>query len=109
MNRDWGTVEIHPRPEGLLIHLRVSAGAARERLAGPHGGRLKVAVREAPERGKANRAVLDLLSRVLDVPRRDLTISAGETSPDKACLVRGVEAADLGKRIRRALGAGDNP
>jgi hypothetical protein len=96
-------IDLLPHHDGVLLPLRVSAGSARERLVGPHGGRLKVAVRAAPERGKANRAVLDLLATALGVPRRDLAVTAGETSPDKTVLVRGLSPATVVERLRAAL------
>lgn len=88
-----------------MLLLRVSAGAARERIAGPLGDRLKVSVRAAPERGKANRAVLALLARTLSIPRGSLRLTAGEASPDKSVLFEGVAPADLRVRVAAALGS----
>jgi uncharacterized protein (TIGR00251 family) len=104
IGRDPGPVAVLPHPDGALLPLRVSAGAARDRIAGPRGDRLKVSVRAAPERGKANRAVLDLLARSLSVPRGDLRLTAGETSPDKTVLFEGIDPADLRVRLAAALG-----
>ncbi len=57
-------------------------------MVGPHGGALKVTVTAPPERGKANRAVIELLSRALSVPPSSIEILSGETSSDKTVLVR---------------------
>lgn len=46
----------------LELRLKVVPGASRTTLGGALGDRLKVRVAEPPEGGKANRAVLDLLS-----------------------------------------------
>jgi uncharacterized protein len=43
----------------------------------------EVWVREAPEKGKANHAVIKALSEHLGVPRSRLTISSGHTSRNK--------------------------
>ncbi len=101
--------DLTPRGDGLLLPLRVSAGAARERLFGAHGGRLKLSVRAAPERGKANRAVLDLLAATLSIPRGDLSLVTGETSPDKVVLVRGIAPGDLLARLANAVAARRKP
>ncbi|MGH3056063.1 MAG: DUF167 domain-containing protein, partial [Gaiellaceae bacterium] len=44
--------------ETTRLRLRVSPGAGRTALVGRHGDAWKVRVTEAPERGRANEAVL---------------------------------------------------
>ena len=68
---------------GTRLRLRVKPGARKTAIVGVHGGALKVAVAAAPEKGKANRAVVKLLAEVLDLPASAVTIAAGETSQDK--------------------------
>jgi uncharacterized protein (TIGR00251 family) len=96
-------LRITPAPDGLLVGLLVSAGSARRRLVGLHDDRLKVAVREPPERGRANRAVARLLEGELGLPRGSVEIVAGGGSRTKTALVRGVGTADLREKVRRAL------
>ena len=48
--------------------LQVSGGARRSEVVGVHGGALKVAVQAPPDKGKANRAVVELLAEALGVP-----------------------------------------
>jgi len=72
---------------GVRLRLRVKAGAKRNALLGAHGGALKLSVTAAPERGKANRAVLDLLGRVLEVSASSIELVAGTASPDKVVLL----------------------
>jgi len=69
---------------GTRLRLRVKPGARKTAIVGVHGGALKVAVAAAPEKGKANRAVVDLLAEALDLPSSAVTITAGEASQDKA-------------------------
>ncbi len=88
-----------PRRGGALLPVKVSAGAAREGVTGVHDGRLKVSVRTAPEKGKANKAVLALLAKTLGIPRRDLEITSGATSPRKTIAVRGLTRQDVLDRI----------
>ncbi len=57
--------------------------ARADRVVGTHGGALKVSVRAAAERGKANRAVIRLLADRLDLPESAVVLVAGETSQDK--------------------------
>jgi uncharacterized protein (TIGR00251 family) len=80
-------LELAPAGTGTRLRLRVRAGAARDAIVGAHGGALKLSVRTAPERGRANRAVLHLLAERLGVPTSELRIVAGTTSPDKVVVV----------------------
>lgn len=65
-------------------------GARRTTIVGEHGGRLKVAVNAPPLDGRANEAVLQLVSERLGVPRRAVTLEAGASGRDKRVLVSGV-------------------
>ena len=47
--------------ETTRLRVRVSPGAGRTALVGRHGDAWKVRVTEAPERGRANEAVLRLI------------------------------------------------
>lgn len=47
------------------------------------GDRLKVQVTAAPERGKANAAVIEVLAKALGIPKSAIRLTAGQTSPLK--------------------------
>ena len=97
-------VRVDPHPHGATFGVRVSPGSAREAVRGVHGDLLKISVREAPERGRANRGVVELLARVLDRPKGDLEILRGQTSRTKTVLVRGVTPDRLERSLARILG-----
>jgi hypothetical protein len=77
----------------MKLQLKVIPKSSRNRIVGWLGDRLKVQVTAAPERGKANDAVVELLASVLGLSRSQVRIVAGETSPLKTADVDG--AADL--------------
>lgn len=85
--------------EGCTLILRVRAGARREGILGVHGDALKVGVHAAPERGRANRAVLELLARALDVPPGRVRLLSGRSSPDKTVLIEGMTREELRRRL----------
>lgn len=71
--------------DDLLLTIRLTPRAALDRIDGlDHlsDGRavLKARVRAVPESGKANSALLKLLSGALDVPVRRLELASGETA-----------------------------
>jgi len=78
-----GDLELQPDGAGSRLRLRVSAGASRSRVAGIHGGALKLSVAAPPEKGKANRDVKRLVAAAFGVAPREVEFVAGETSPDK--------------------------
>ena len=65
------------------LRLRVSPRARRNAVLGLRGDVLKLSVTAAPERGRANEAVLALLAGTLDLPPTALLLVSGSTSKDK--------------------------
>ena len=78
------------------LRLRIVPGARRSGIVGRHGNGWKVRVTAAPEAGKAKEALLNLLARTLDLPRRDLELTRGKASRDKVVTCEGLtsDAAD---------------
>jgi uncharacterized protein len=80
--------------DSLCVRVRVSPRARADRLLAvsptPEGGCLvKAAVTAPAERGRANEALLQLLARAWDLPRRDLSIVAGMASRRKTVRIAG--------------------
>ena len=78
-----------PSTEGVVIRLHVQPKARREQIVGLHDGRLKVSVTAAPDRGKANAAVIRLLADTFAVPRSEIQLLRGDTSRQKDFLIVG--------------------
>lgn len=91
---------VGPHADGAVVAVKVVPGASRERLVGPLGERLKVAVRKPAEKGAANRAVGVLLAKALAVRAADVEILHGGSRPEKVVLVRGLAP----EAVRRRLG-----
>jgi uncharacterized protein YggU (UPF0235/DUF167 family) len=81
----------------------VTPGAAFSEIVGRYGDAWKLRVAASPERGKANDAVLDVMSRALEVPRARVELVAGQGSRDKVVVVRGLSARDTESRLDRAV------
>ncbi len=84
------------------LRLRVIPGAARSGIAGRHGEAWKLRIAQAPERGKANIAVLDLLSSALRVSRKQIELVRGESARDKVVTVTGLSLEDAEERLASA-------
>jgi uncharacterized protein len=94
---------LEPHPEGTILPVRAQPGAHRNEIRGAQGGLLKVCVTQSPEKGKANKAVVELMSKKLSLKKSQIELIAGETSHQKRFLVRGIKPDELTERIQRAL------
>ncbi|WP_420858329.1 DUF167 domain-containing protein [Marivivens marinus] len=72
----------HLAQEGAEIAVRVTPKAARDRIVA-EGGAIRVYVTTVPEDGKANKAVVKLLSKALGLPKTRLDLIRGATARDK--------------------------
>ena len=89
-------------PRTIRLRLRVSPGAGRSAVVGRHGDAWKVRVAAAPERGRANASVVDLLVASLDVGRPDVRIVSGATSRDKIVELDGLTLLEAERRLTAA-------
>jgi uncharacterized protein (TIGR00251 family) len=81
------------------LRLRVVPGSARPGVVGRYGDAWKVRVSEAPEKGRANEAVLELLAESLAVPRRDVELVAGHGGRDKVVELHGIAEEEAVRRL----------
>ncbi len=96
-------IRLEQTDRGVLLDLKVVPGSSRQALVGPYDGRLKLAVRGAPEKGRANRDVVKLLARELQLPRKAVTIVSGETSVEKTVLLGGAGATSIRRQLDTLL------
>jgi len=82
------------------IIVKVVPGASRSRVVGMLGEAVKIAVAAAPERGKANEAVMEVLAECLGVKRGQISLASGQTQARKVFLVNGVSDADLRLKLQ---------
>jgi uncharacterized protein len=86
-------------PEGTLLPVRAQPGSRRNEIRGEQDGALKVCVTQSPEKGKANKAIVELLCKALSLRRSQVQLIAGETSRQKRFLIRGVEPDVLARHV----------
>ncbi len=73
--------------------------ASRDAVNGWLGEALKISVAAAPERGKANAAVEELIAKVAGVPRSAVRVVVGHTQPRKIVEVEGLSCARLAEKL----------
>lgn len=79
----------------VRIAVHVTPKAGRDEIAGWHGSEVAVRVTTAPEAGKANAAVRELVALALRVPKSSIRVVRGETSRHKMLEADGVSSEDV--------------
>lgn len=97
-------VKINSNQEARIT-VRVTPKAARSGVAGFVGGVLRVKVAAPPVKGKANKELVALLSRVLGVDKSQISIATGEASRNKVIAISGLSREEVIKRLSSSCGA----
>ncbi len=82
-----------------LLDLKVSPKASRNAIIGFMGETLKLSVTAAPERGKANQAVEELLAEALGLPLSAVNVIGGHTAKTKRVEIAGIADAALRQQL----------
>jgi len=83
------------------IVIRVIPNASRNEIVGMLQGDLKIKVQAPPEGGRANKYVIQVLSKALGLPKRSISILSGEKSRSKRVLLEGYEQEALSAFLER--------
>ncbi|WP_169566109.1 DUF167 domain-containing protein [Sneathiella limimaris] len=87
------------RAEGIRLFLRLQPNASANRIDGLYQGsdrnRLKLCVTAQPEKGKANKAAIKLLSKFLSCSPSSLEVIQGQTDRNKTVFVGGEVSSSL--------------
>ena len=75
--------------DGFSFWIHVSPRARREGVGGRHGDALRVAVRAAPEAGRANAACVAALAEAFEVGRADVALDPRATGRRKRVRIEG--------------------
>lgn len=93
----------------LLLAVRLTPNGGRDAFDGVEVGtdglaHLKARVTAVPEKGKANKALVALLSKTLKIPKTAITVVSGETARQKILRIEG-DPEDLKSRIEAVASA----
>ncbi len=85
--------------DGVIFTAKVVPGINRTAVCGLLDEILKIKVSAAPERGKANQCLIELLAKQLGVKKNAVSIISGKTKPIKRVQVLGILAETLLKKL----------
>ncbi|MCP4181977.1 MAG: DUF167 domain-containing protein [Hyphomicrobiales bacterium] len=78
----------------IELFVRVTPNASRDEITGfiqsrDCKNRLAIKVRAIPEKGKANKAVIKFLAKLIQVPKSSITVMGGSTARQKTLRIVG--------------------
>ena len=85
-------LKIEETEGGVIFSVKVVPGSSRTCIAGFLGGMLKVKLAAPAEKGKANKALIELLSDSFGVKKNQISILTGHTNPVKRIQISGITA-----------------
>ena len=92
-------IELTAHAEGCVIAVRAQPGARRNGIVGEQNGALKVAVTAPPDKGRANKAIEEVLAEAFGLKKSQVELVSGPTSRDKRFLLRGTGAEEIRPRL----------
>lgn len=78
-----------PGKNGIYLNIHAQPGAKQAALRGLHGNAVKIAVKEAPQDGKANKAIEAFVAKSLAVSKASVNVVSGHTSRSKRLFING--------------------
>lgn len=94
------TLPIQKVDNGVIFRVKIVPGSSSPtRICGLLGDMLKIKVAAAPEKGEANRCLIDFLSQKLGVKKNAVSIISGSASPVKRIQVLGMSVDTLLRKL----------
>jgi uncharacterized protein len=90
-----GELKIQQKDGAVIFSVKVVPRSSRTAIAGILNGMLKVKLAAAPEKGKANQALIEFLADLLGVKKNTIKITSGQTSPVKTVQIADVSVKSL--------------
>ncbi|MSR33077.1 MAG: DUF167 domain-containing protein [Gemmataceae bacterium] len=96
-------IDLQETAQGVVLSVRAQPGARKNAVTGEYNQALNLSVTAAPEDGKANEAITQLLRESLGLKRSQVALVSGATSRDKKFLFTGMGLEELRSRVEALL------
>ena len=94
-------LELSQTPQGVILLVKAQPGARKNEVAGERNGRLLVKCTQAPEKGKANDAIIEILAKALDVRKSRISLVSGQTNSEKKFLIEDATIEEVRESIEK--------
>jgi len=85
----------------VVFTVKVVPGSSRTQIGGLLNGMVKIRVSAAPEKGKANKLLVDFLAKQLGIKSKAVSIISGHKTAVKRVQVLGIQAQRITQIIER--------
>jgi uncharacterized protein (TIGR00251 family) len=92
---------VNQNNKGTHITVKVTPNAGRNEITGVKEGVWQIRIGAAPDKGKANKELVDYLAETLDIKKSSIVIARGETSRNKTIIIQGLTEADITARLQK--------
>jgi len=96
-------LKISQTPDGITFQVKVVPAGSKTSIEGIYGDMLKVKLSAAPEKGKANEALLEFLAERLGVKRKFVKIVSGLTSKVKQVAIERMSQQEFLDKLKAVL------
>ena len=83
----------------MKLPVKVIPSSSKDIIAGWRDDTLKVKVKAPPEKGKANKAVIKALEKILDIPKGSIKIISGKKSTRKIIEINCADDYFISKKL----------
>lgn len=93
----------------VRLSVKVTPNAGRDGIDGAETGAdgesmLKARVTAVPEKGKANKALIEILAKSMKLPKSSISVISGDTARKKILRIEG-DTEDIVQKLQTLLGA----
>ena len=96
-------LKIIQTPDEVNFQVKVVPASSKTCFEGIYGDMLKVKLSAAPEKGKANEALVDFLAEKLGIKKKFIKVVSGQTSKTKKIAVEQITPQELLEKLRIVL------
>ena len=98
-----GEPAIQQLGDAVVFTVKVVPGSSKTQIGGLLNGMIKIRVSAAPEKGKANKLLVNFLAKQLGIKSKAVSIISGHRTAVKRVQVSGIQV----KNIMRIIESGD--
>jgi uncharacterized protein (TIGR00251 family) len=96
-------LKIQKVEEDVVFLAKVVPASSKTAISGLLNGMVKIKVSAPPEKGKANKCLIDFLAKQLGVKTSDVSITTGQNNPIKKIKVSGLSAETVVRKLTLAV------